>query len=1002
MEGVVHAEGQIDEGLYSRQIYALGVEAMKKMSASKVLLIGLKGLGVEIAKNIVLAGVKSVTVYDPTPTKISDLGSQFFLHEDDIGKPRAAVTAPRLAELNSYVPVNVHDGELNESFITQFQVVVVTDTPLKKQLEINAITHRHGIKFIAADIRGLFGYAFNDFGEEFLVHDQTGEEPLSGMIAAIELDGTVACLEEHRHGLEDGDFVKFAELKGLEQIGDTVFKVKVSGPYTFSIGDVSSYGSVAASGGVFTQVKQPKAFKFASLKDSIAKPEFLISDFAKFDRPAQLHLGFRAVDAFFEEHGRFPHPHSESDAAKVLSIAEKINNSDAEPIELNNDLLKEISYQATGDLSPMAALFGGLVGQEVLKASSGKFNPIFQYFYFDSLESLPKNGDRSEESCKPAGSRYDGQIAVFGKKFHETILNQKQFLVGAGAIGCEMLKNWAMMGLGAGPGGKIYVTDMDTIEKSNLNRQFLFRPWDVTKQKSTTASEAIKKMNPYINITAYQDRVGPETESIFDDDFWMSLSGVTNALDNVEARKYVDRRCVYFRKPLVESGTLGTKGNTQVVIPDLTESYSSSQDPPEKSIPICTLKNFPNQIEHTIQWSRDLFEGLFKQAAENVNLYLSTPNFIELTLSQGGNVRETLTTIESLLNGKPTSFDACVVWARLKFEEFYNNTIQQLLFNFPKDAKTSSGAPFWSGPKRAPEPIVFDAENDLHFDFVLCAANLFAFNFGIEGTRDKNAIKAVLANVIVPDFVPKDGVKIQVNENENVAQPTTGRDELEQLADKLPKQSIFGDFKMNPVDFEKDDDSNFHIDFITAASNLRATNYGIAVADRLKTKFIAGRIIPAIATTTALVTGLVGLELYKIIDNRTVIEDYKNGFINLALPFFGFSEPIAAPKLKYYDTTFTLWDRFDVDSDITLQQLITLFKEKHKLEITMLSSGVSMLYSSFIAQKPAKMQLPISKLVETVSKKKIPPHVKALVLEMCVNDQDGEDVEVPYCRIQIR
>ena len=64
---------------------------------------------------------------------------------------------------------------------------------------------------------------------------------------------------------------------------------------------------------------------------------------------------------------------------------------------------------------------------------------------------------------------------------------------------------------------------------------------------------------------------------------------------------YMDRRCVYYRKPLLESGTLGTKGNVQVVIPHLTESYSSSQDPPEKSIPVCTLKNFPYEIEHTIQ-----------------------------------------------------------------------------------------------------------------------------------------------------------------------------------------------------------------------------------------------------------------------------------------------------------------------------------------------------------------------------------------------------------------
>lgn len=134
-------------------------------------------------------------------------------------------------------------------------------------------------------------------------------------------------------------------------------------------------------------------------------------------------------------------------------------------------------------------------------------------------------------------------------------------------------------------------------------------------------------MNPELKgkVQARQDRVGPDTErkfmvfhaflhshqikrmhkDIFGETFWKGLSGVTNALDNVEARTYVDRRCVFFLKPLLESGTLGTKGNTQVVVPHLTESYSSSQDPPERSIPMCTLKNFPNAIEHTIQVCSD-------------------------------------------------------------------------------------------------------------------------------------------------------------------------------------------------------------------------------------------------------------------------------------------------------------------------------------------------------------------------------------------------------------
>ena len=235
--------------------------------------------------------------------------------------------------------------------------------------------------------------------------------------------------------------------------------------------------------------------------------------------------------------------------------------------------------------------------------------------------------------------------------------------------------------------------------------------------------------------------------------------------------------------------------------------------------------------------------------------------------------------------------------------------------------------------------------------FVVAAANLHAFNFGLKGESDPAYFAQVLQNVNVPPFEPRQGVKIQVNENENVNQGAPDEDEIQTMISALPAPSSLAGYRLSPVEFEKDDDTNYHIDFITAASNLRAINYGIAPADRYKTKFIAGKIIPAIATTTALVTGLVCLELYKVLDTRTKIEDYKNGFINLALPFFAFSEPIAPSKLTYNDTDFTLWDRFDVLGDLTLQEFIDYFKEKHELEITMLSCGVSMLYTFF---KPKK------------------------------------------------
>lgn len=649
----------------------------------------------------------------------------------------------------------------------------MTNTPLQQQLAIGDYCHSKGIYVVVADTFGLFGSVFCDFGKQFTCLDATGENPLNGIIAGIDEDGLVSALDETRHGLEDGDYVTFSEIEGMEGLnGSEPRKITVKGPYTFSIGDVSGLGQYKR-GGLYQQVKMPKFIEFKTISNALRDPEFVMSDFAKFDRPQQLHVGFQALHAYVQSHGRLPRLMNEEDAIVVVASAKAFLEAEKLDVEIDEKLIKELSYQAQGDLSPMAALFGGLTAQEVLKAVSGKFHPIKQWFYFDSLESLPTSTARTEELCKPIGSRYDGQIAVFGKEYQEKISNVKQFLVGAGAIGCEMLKNWAMIGLGTGPKGKIIITDMDSIEKSNLNRQFLFRPKDVGQMKSDSAAKAVVVMNPDLEgkITCLKDRVSSDTEHIFNEEFWEELDGVTNALDNVEARTYVDRRCVFFHKPLLESGTLGTKGNTQVVLPNLTESYSSSQDPPEQSFPMCTLRSFPNKIEHTIAWARENFETSFVKSPETVNLYLSQPNYLETTLKQGGNEKGTLETIRDyLVTDKPLSFEDCIIWARMLFEKKYNNDIQQLLYNFPKDSVSSTGTPFWSGPKRAPDPLKFDPKNSTHFGFIVAAANLHAFNYNINTKGvNKDLFVKVLDNMIVPDFSPNPGVKIQANDNDPVS-----------------------------------------------------------------------------------------------------------------------------------------------------------------------------------------------------------------------------------------
>lgn len=1004
---------EIDEGLYSRQLYVLGKEAMLKMQNANVLIIGLKGLGIEIAKNIALAGVKSLCLYDPEPVELQDLSSQFFLSEADIGKPRDEASAEKLAELNAYVPINVVDN-IKQEVLSGFKCIVTTDISLEQQLEINNFTHSRDIGYIHADVRGLFGQLFVDFGDKFTIIDQTGEEPLSGIVSDIERDGTVTMLDDNRHGLQDGDYVKFSEIEGMPKLNDgNPHKIEVLGPYAFKIKIDESYGTYIKNG-LYTQVKVPKELSFEPLSKQLQNPEYVISDFAKFDKPTQLHVGFQALHAFKNRNGSLPLPYNQEHANEAFRYAQEIATQNGFEEELNEEYLKELFYQARGDIPGVIAFYGGLIAQEVLKNCSSKFTPIKQWLYFDSLESLPSNEEypRSEENNKPIGSRYDGQIAVFGKEFHERIANVKVFLVGTGAIGCEMLKNWAMMGLGSGPEGKIFITDNDSIEKSNLNRQFLFRPKDVGKNKSEVAAIAVLNMNPALagKIEARLDKVGPETEDIFDDAFWTQLNFVTNALDNVEARTYVDRRCIFYKKPLLESGTLGTKGNTQVIIPNLTESYSSSQDPPEKSIPLCTLRSFPNKIDHTIAWAKSLFQGYFTDSAESVNLYLSQPNFVEQTLKQNPDIKGTLENIANYLNQRPYTFEDCIKWARLQFEEKFSNEIKQLLYNFPEDAKTSNGAPFWTGPKRAPKPLVFDINNKDHFDFVVGGANLLAFIYGL---KEPNATfedyQKAIAEVKIEPFAPKSGIRIAATdaEAEEQANQLSGAfddEEIRKIAASLPEPSTLAGYRLNPIEFEKDDDTNHHIEFITAASNCRALNYSIETADAHKTKFIAGKIIPAIATTTALVTGLVCLELYKVVAKKTDIEQYKNGFINLALPFIGFSEPIKSAQGKYNKKSFdVIWDRFDLEGDITLQQLLDHFENEEGLSISMLSYGVSLLYASFFPPKKVKdrLNLPLSKLIKEVSKKEIPAHVNYLIFEICCDDEEGEDVEVPYICVKI-
>ncbi|VDN25146.1 unnamed protein product [Gongylonema pulchrum] len=489
----------------------------------------------------------------------------------------------------------------------------------------------------------------------------------------------------------------------------------------------------------------------------------------------------------------------------------------------------------------------------------------------------------------------------------------------------------------------------------------------------------------------------------------------------------MDRRCIYYRLPLLESGTMGTKGNTQVIYPHLTESYSSSADPVDKEIPICTLKNFPNEIHHTIQWARDLFEGFFTNPAETVNQYLSDERGFLQRLEQMnvGQRVHILTQIErALIQERPSGPEDCIKWARLNFQEYFHNAIAQLLHMFPEDQVTDLGMKFWSGSKRCPHVLEFNPQKPEHFNFVWSASILRAQLYNITPIMNKKKFLAVLSEVEVPEFKPRSNVKIAVTESEAKQLEKSDDDDcdaqLQSVMVTLAKMNKKTVQRLNAIDFEKDDDTNHHMEFITAASNLRAENYSIAPADRLKTKQIAGNIIPAIATTTAAIAGLVTIELCKIIGDGQNLPSvpsarFKNGFMNLALPFFAFSEPVAAPKKKVISAKcgngyFTLWDRLEVQGPKKMKELLQLIKEEYNLQeetgfdVSMVSCGVSLVYSFFLSneKKLERLEQDMKDVVEEVTRKKIPDYVRSIVLDVIANNKDDEDVEIPYIKFNLR
>jgi len=491
-------EGKIDTNLYSRQIGTYGIETMGKLIKMNVLIVGLRGLGVETAKNLILAGPKSVTLYDPTTVQWGDLSSNFYCREEHIGKTtRADASFTKLQELNPYVKVQVINSLTLEDH-ANYNVVCYTEIfeNIEKMIEVDEFCRARGIGFILTTTFGPSGFTFLDYGTDFIVTDADGEETKAFIV--VNVTQTNPCIvtvhEDKRHKFQDGDSIVFREVQGMTELNSLPpTEITVIDGFSFKVNvDATNFAPYTREG-LVENIKVPKKVTYHSLKQSIHNPVassqygmLETPDLRFWGRSDILHLAFCGILDFQRTQGHLP-ANTEHDFQSVLASVKRINeeNKATEGLhleEIDEKIVRNATLYSRACISPMAAFFGGVVAQEIVKFT-GKYSPLKQWLHYDIFETLP----RTEVNREPLGCRYDDQILVYGRETQEKLSRVRTFMVGAGALGCEYVKAFALMGVGCSEYGKVTVTDNDNIEVSNLNRQFLFRKSNVGESKSGVA-----------------------------------------------------------------------------------------------------------------------------------------------------------------------------------------------------------------------------------------------------------------------------------------------------------------------------------------------------------------------------------------------------------------------------------------------------------------------------------------------------------------------------------
>jgi ubiquitin-activating enzyme E1 len=292
---------------------------------------------------------------------------------------------------------------------------------------------------------------------------------------------------------------------------------------------------------------------------------------------------------------------------------------------------------------------------------------------------------------------------------------------------------------------------------------------------------------------------------------------------------------------------------------------------------------------------------------------------------------------------------------------------------------------FWSAGKRCPKPITWDPNNQLILDYIEASTHLLARISGLEDNFCREEIYQMVKDYQPKEFVPIE-MKIAASDSEIVKTEVYG--ENIQVGSNIDFKSTYV-----PQEFEKDDDSNWHINWISAASNIRAMNYGIPVVDRQQTKGIAGRIIPAIATTTSAVSGLALLEVLKYLQGMNKVDVYRSTFINLAEPVLVYSDPLDAPMMDIAGIKVNSWTKFEYTKNSTLGEFKEYYDKMFNVSINMIVIGTAMVYAEFLGG--ANLDRKLSDIIlETLDS--IPSNVS---FSLCAED---ESKEVPSINVNLK